>query len=40
MGFVYGLIDNDANSAYSKGVSTAAAGSTQKVYGLNVRHRF
>jgi predicted porin len=39
-GFVYGLIDNDASAMYTKGVSTAAPGATQKVYGLNVRHRF
>jgi len=39
-GFVYGLIDNDRNANYSKGVSTAVNGATQKVYGLNLRHRF
>lgn len=40
VGFVYGLIDNDTNAAYGKGVSTATTGATQKVYGLNLRHRF
>jgi len=39
-GFVYGVLDNDRNSGISKGVTTAALGSTQKVYGLNLRHRF
>lgn len=39
-GFVYGLIDNDTFATYSKGISTANPGATQKVYGLNVRHRF
>lgn len=40
MSFVYGLTDNDTNSVYSKGVSTAVPGSTNKNYGLNVRHKF
>lgn len=39
-GFVYGVIDNDRNSRYSKGVSASTTGAEQKVYGLNVRHRF
>jgi len=39
-GFVYGLIDNDQFANYTKGVSTAALGATQKNYGLNIRHRF
>jgi predicted porin len=40
MSAVYGVIDNDTFATYSKGVSTAPAGSTQKLYGLNIRHRF
>ncbi len=40
MGFVYGVIDNETNATYSKGVNTAAPGSTQRGYGLNVRHKF
>lgn len=39
-GFVYSVLNNDANSSYSKGVNTAAPGSTQRGYGLNVRHSF
>jgi predicted porin len=39
-GFVYGVMDNEANANYTKGVSTAALGATQKNYGLNIRHRF
>lgn len=39
-GLVYGLIDNETNASYSKGVATATANATQKFYGLNVRHRF
>lgn len=39
-GFVYGLINNDNNASYTKGISAAAPGATQKLYGLNVRHRF
>ena len=38
--FVYGVMDNDMNAAYSKGVQTAMPGATQKGYGLNVRHKF
>ena len=38
--FVYGLIDNDRFAGYSKGVSTALNGATQKNYGLNIRHKF
>ena len=40
LGFIYGIIDNESAAAYSKGVSTANVGATQKNYGLNVRHRF
>lgn len=40
MGFIYGLIDNEDGAKYSKGISRATLGATQKVYGLNVRHKF
>ncbi len=39
-GFVYGVMNNDRLATYNKGVSSAVADATQKVYGLNIRHRF
>jgi len=40
VGFTYGIIDNDTNAKFSKGISGSTFGATQKVYGLNVRHKF
>ena len=40
MGFVYGILHNDTNSTYTRGVQSANTGATQTNYGLNVRHSF
>lgn len=37
---VYGVMDNEANANYLHGARAGNAGSTQKNYGLNIRHKF
>ena len=40
IGVMYSVMDNDRNAKYSKGIQAATLGQTQKVYGMNIRHKF